>query len=60
MVPIVEETRVPKLVTPSAAFVEVKVIGAVKHVDAEQVRTRGWACNSPIEDILARVRVYNI
>jgi hypothetical protein len=46
-VAIVEEAGVPQLVTTSCTFMEVKMIGAVKLVDA-------------VGDVLAGVRVDNV
>lgn len=47
MVAVVEEARVPQLVTPSSTFMEVKMIGAVKLVYA-------------VGDVLAGMRVDNV
>lgn len=44
---IIEETAIPKLVTPPGTFVEVAMIGAIEEVE-------------PIEDVLTRVGVNDV
>lgn len=56
---VIEQSRVPKLMSPSCTVVEVLVIGTVKYVDPESSAT-DISNDSPVKYVLASVRVDDI
>ena len=56
---VIEEPRVPELMTSSCTFVEILMIGTVKHVDPNLSATK-LPAYVPVKDVLAGVRVDDI
>lgn len=62
VVAVIEEPRVPQLMSAFSTFMEIEMIGAVEHVDAMAISGGPNVHDnvSPVNNILAGMRVHNI